>query len=313
MIQFSHHVSDQFVLFSLTQGDTASDNEEHSDVVVNETEDDETGDDETGDEVIIEKEDERESVSGSESTNPYFGPFRKFSRENELSGYQQELKMVQGKKIICSLDLLLAVFKARCQTPGCNVVPTVHHYFVGVAIIIKSSCSAGHTHKFCSSHETNEVYANNLQVVTSIMVSGNQFAKIERVARFLHLQFISKSTYYRFQRLYVVPGINEWWMWMKQELVTEFSGQDVVVGGDGQCDSPGFNAKNICYFMMEATSNYILDIEVLDKRHVGLISTNMEKEAAQQSLDHLKQELKIVEFVTDASTSVIALLGTVSL
>ena len=57
MIQFSHHVSDRFVLFSLTQGDTASDNEEHSDVVVNETEDD--GDDKTGDEVIIEEEDEK--------------------------------------------------------------------------------------------------------------------------------------------------------------------------------------------------------------------------------------------------------------
>ena len=74
MIQFSHHVSDRFVLFSLTQGDTASDNEEHSDVEVNETEGDETDD-----KVIIEKEDERESVSGSESANPYFGPFRKFS------------------------------------------------------------------------------------------------------------------------------------------------------------------------------------------------------------------------------------------
>ena len=106
----------------------------------------------------------------------------------------------------------------------------------------------------------------------------------------------------------MIPGINEWCMCMKQELVTEFSGQDVVVGGDGQCDSPGFNAKNICYFMMETTSNYILDIEILDKRHVGLTSTNMEKEAAQRSLDRLKQELKIVEFVTDASTSVIALL-----
>ena len=51
MIQFSHYVSDRFVLFSLTQGDTAGDNEEYGDVVVNETEDDETGDDETGDEV----------------------------------------------------------------------------------------------------------------------------------------------------------------------------------------------------------------------------------------------------------------------
>ena len=122
MIQFSHYVSDRFVLFSLTQGDTAGDNEEYGDVVVNETEDDETGDDETGNEVtsdeVIEKEDVTESVLGSESTDPIFGPFRKFSRENELSGYQQELKMVQGKKIICSLDLLLAVFKARCHHLG---------------------------------------------------------------------------------------------------------------------------------------------------------------------------------------------------
>ena len=98
--------------------------------------------------------------------------------------------------------------------------------------------------------------------MTSIMVSGNQFAKIEQMARFLHIQFMSKSTYYSFQRLYVVPKINEWWMWMKQELFTEFFGQDVVVGGDGQCDSPGLNAKNICNFMKEATSNYILDINL---------------------------------------------------
>ena len=65
MVQFSHHVSDRFVLFSLTQGDTASDNQEHGAVVVKETDYDETGGDETRDEVIIEKEDERESVLGS--------------------------------------------------------------------------------------------------------------------------------------------------------------------------------------------------------------------------------------------------------
>ena len=61
--------------------------------------------------------------------------------------------------------------------------------------------------------------------------------------------------------------------------------------------------------MMEVDTNYILDVEVLDKRHVGLISTNMEKEAVQRSLERLNQELKIVELVTDASTSVTALLG----
>ena len=96
---------------------------------------------------------------------------------------------------------------------------------------------------------------------------------------------------------------------MRGELIKEFSGKDMVLGGDGQCDSPGFNAKNLCYFMMEAESNYILDIEVLDKRHVGLISTNMEKEAVLRSLNRLTTEIKVAELATDASTSVKALMG----
>ena len=42
---------------------------------------------------------------------------------------------------------------------------------------------------------------------------------------------------------------------MRTELVNEFVGKEVVVGGDGQCDSPGFSTKNICYFLMEITSS----------------------------------------------------------
>lgn len=52
---------------------------------------------------------------------------------------------------------------------------------------------------------------------------------------------------------------------MQGELLKEFSYERVVVGGDGQCDSPGFTAKNVCYFLMELTSGYILEIEVRDK------------------------------------------------
>ena len=83
----------------------------------------------------------------------------------------------------------------------------------------------------------------------------------------------------------------------------------MIVAGDGQCDSPGFNAKNLCYFMMEVESNYTLDIEILDKRYVGLISTNMGKEAVHHSLDCLIEEMQVGELVTNASTSVKALMG----
>ena len=85
----------------------------------------------------------------------------------------------------------------------------------------------------------------NLQTAASVVVSGNHYAKVKRLEKFLNLEFLSKSRY-RFQRLYVILEINDWWCWMRKEIIREFSGQDVVVSGDGQCDSPGFNAKNLC-------------------------------------------------------------------
>ena len=107
----------------------------------------------------------------------------------------------------------------------------------------------------------NDVYANNCQAAASIL-SGSHYAKVKHLAKFLKLEFLSKSTNYRFQHLYFVPEINDWWSWMRSEQIQEFVGTDVVVHGDGQCDSPGFDAKNLCYFIMEVESNYILDIKV---------------------------------------------------
>lgn len=239
-----------------------------------------------------------------------YGPHHKLSRGEEISKFPHEFEMVKETKFVCSLALLLQIFKARCQTPGCVNTPTVNYRFICASLFVNSVCSSGHKHVFCSSHELGEgVYANSLQAAASILLSGNNFAKIERMAKFYGLAFLSKSTFYRYQRLYLIPEINEWWTWTREELLKEFVGQDVVVGGDGQCDSPGFNAKNLCYFMVEANSNYIIDIEILDKRHVGLASTNMEREAVKRGLERLTQDIKVAEFVTDASTSVKALLG----
>ena len=203
-----------------------------------------------------------------------YGPHCKLSRGDDIYSVKDEYEMVQDTKFVCTLSLLIAVFNSRCQTPGCTDVHTVKYHFVGMALLVNSTCKSGHTNRFCSSKEVNNIYVNNLQTAASIILSGSHYAKVKRLAKFLNLEFLSKSSYYRFQCLYLIPEINDWWCWMRKEIIREFSGQDVVVGGDGQCDSPGFNAKNLCYFMVEVNSNYILDIEVLDKRHVGLISTS---------------------------------------
>ena len=132
--------------------------------------------------------------------------------------------------------------------------------------------------RFCLSHKVYLLYVSNLQIAAAVLLSGHNFGKINRLAESMNLALISKSTYFRMQRLYLLPAVNEWWEWMRKELMNEFQRQDAIVSGDGQCDSPGFNAKNLCYIIMEIGTKYILHVQIVDKRHVGLVSGNMEEE-----------------------------------
>ena len=235
--------------------------------------------------------------------------YPKLSRFEEKNMLKDELSLVEQTKVICSLDLLLDLFK-KCQHPGCTKNAVVKKkYLNGPTVVVKWSCCLGHKGTFSSSRDINDMYCNNLQLAASIMLSGNNFAKVEKMANFLGLSFISDSTFYRMQRLYFIPAIDEWWIWQKEQLIQEFLGKPVIVCGDGQCDSPGHTAKNLCYFLMELVSGYILEVEVRDKRHVGLASVNMERQALQNALQRLQTSLNVVEVVTDASTSIKKLLG----
>ncbi len=77
----------------------------------------------------------------------------------------------------------------------------------------------------------------------------------------------------------------------------------------GQCDSPGYSAKNLCYFLMGMETDYIIDLHIADKRQTDLKSVNMEREALRVILNRLKNVLDIGEVVTDASFSIIKMLG----
>ena len=60
---------------------------------------------------------------------------------------------------------------------------------------------------------------------------------------------------------------------------------------------------------METNTNVILYSETMDKREVPNKSPNMEQEAANRGLAHLKDKVNIVEITTDASTFVTKMLG----
>lgn len=71
-------------------------------------------------------------------------------------------------------------------------------------------------------------------------------------------------------------------------------------------------AKNLCYYLMDVTTSYIIDVEVLDKRETNMKSVMMEKQAIQNILLRLKRLLTITEVVTDASASIKKLIGMIN-
>ena len=150
---------------------------------------------------------QQQPSSAAVSNIPVSYPY--LSRLEEQHCYKEEIRLANETKVICSLDLLLDVFKT-CHEPGCKNDCVVKHHLVGPSVVINWTCSSEHKGKFESSRDVNEMKAINLQTAASILLSGNNFAKIEKMAKFLGLSFISESTFYRLQRLYFVPAINEW-------------------------------------------------------------------------------------------------------
>jgi hypothetical protein len=58
------------------------------------------------------------------------------------------------------------------------------------------------------------MYVNGIQVAAAVLLSGNNFGKMKRLAACMNLAFVSKSSFFRIQRLYLVPAVDEWWGWM---------------------------------------------------------------------------------------------------
>ena len=81
----------------------------------------------------------------------------------------------------------------------------------------------------------------------------------------------------------------------------------VTLSGDGRNDLPGHTARYCVYTLMEETSKVVVDLEVVDKWETGGKSAVMEKLALSRLLCKLKDVLNIAHLVTDASTSIKAL------
>ena len=169
-----------------------------------------------------------------------------------------------------------------------------------------------------------EMFKNNLVFAASILLSGNNFYKIQQLCKISSIS--SPTTYFLYQRLTMCPTVKQFYEqsqvqlclvvdkdvffeYIQDHIIQGLHGKSVVLSGDGRCDSPGKCAKYCTYSLMDISSNEIAHVETIDKREVHLKSPNMEWEALSRGLKYLESKLNITEVTTDSSTSVSKLIG----
>ncbi len=71
----------------------------------------------------------------------------------------------------------------------------------------------------------------------------------------------------------------------------------------------GHNAQYCSYSTMENSSKELINVVTVDKRQTGRSSVAMEREVFIQTVETLHNEIKVVEFCTDAHVQIGALMS----
>lgn len=117
-------------------------------------------------------------------------------------------------KVICLVEKIVDLVGNRCKT--CGIPCTVTKKVIGCALVIKMVCNAGHKFTWASSpilrnSKRSAIYQINLDFVSTLLLSGNNFYKIQQFCRFLGVKCVSSSTYFTYQQLCLCPAISEFY------------------------------------------------------------------------------------------------------
>ena len=111
--------------------------------------------------------------------------------------------------------------------------------------------------------------AGNVLLSAAILFNGASYTKVLRVLEAMKVVCISPRTFQDHAQMYLQPTIWHGWTQQQQELIqglVQLSGE-VILGGDGRCDSPGHCAKYLSYTMIELTQNKVIDIQLVQVKN----------------------------------------------
>jgi hypothetical protein len=214
-----------------------------------------------------------------------------------VDDYNCDLVLVSMKNILSLLE--------NCQKCGCPARVTKRK--TGAHFEFNTKCSDGHTFHWESSAKHNRQPLINVQLSAAILVTGNRFVPIERMAHVLKLGFMSNNTFYDKVSAYVKPVICSRWMEMRSNVIQKIVNQDskVDLSGDARFDSRGRgSAKYATYTLMDCSTNEIIDFAIYQK---GIESGELESKGLMVVLQRVVSAIgtdKIRALVTDRNYTV---------
>lgn len=104
---------------------------------------------------------------------------------------------------------------------------------------------------------------SNLLLAGSMVSSGINTAKCMRLFRHLPVPTISASTFNQIQSADVVPAALFTWDFRQAELLNQYEGRTLTLGGDAGCDSSGFSAKFGLYTLIDLETGKLVDFQLV--------------------------------------------------
>lgn len=200
------------------------------------------------------------------------------------------------------LNFLLQICP-ECGHPVEELTKTVK----GSLLIVNRTCTEGHCSLWTSQPLLNGMAAGNLLLSAAILFSGCTYRKISHLASIINLQVMAERTFHSIQRKYLFPVVHRAWSAHQQGIFSRNNNTELVLCGDGRCDSPGYSAKYCTYTMMSEDSGEIVNFKIVQVTETNS-SVAMEKEACKRCIDELIAEpLSIKVISTDRHTGINAM------
>ncbi|KAK7909539.1 hypothetical protein WMY93_014223 [Mugilogobius chulae] len=173
----------------------------------------------------------------------------------------------------------------------------------GSQLTLQLTCANNCTYRWQSQpRHSGTKGTGNLLLSASVFFSGIQF---ERICSNMNLKSISEDTYISLRKRFVFPVVQNTWINEQRAVLATMKSQEVVLCGNGRCDSPGHSAKYCTYTFLDTKSNKVADFKVVSVPQVSN-SNAMELQGFKDALRTIEEnEIRVSTISTDRHPQIV--------